>query len=170
MSDQPTPTPKKAMPNSGAPSPSASGSTASGPSPIFGFTVMLGLAAIVFVVMQLPFAEDPGTMKRLGTACIALLIGLMIYSAARAMIESILKALVEIVAASVFLLDALAILLVLYWKEPITQWGIDMGMKESSAFWTIAVGIAALLFIANAIVFLLLHPLSRVVGTEIVIR
>lgn len=172
MSDQPTskPTPRP-TPKSPAPAkPQSPAPATTNSSPVFGVTIALGLALIVYVVMQLPYGEDPGTLKRLGTACVATFVGLMIYSAARAMIESILKALVEIVAASVFVIDALIVLLVVYWKDALTEWGVGMGMAEPSAFAIIAVSIAAAMFIINALIFLLLHPLSRVVGTEIVIR
>jgi len=135
--------------------------------PAFAIAVVLGLIGFFYVVAKLPFEGDPGFVKRLGTGCVALLAGLMIYSGARALVESVLKAAIEVLAVVVFLLNALAAAMVIVWKRPITAWAVDAGFSEEHAFWQAVLLLAGGVFLVDALIFLLLYPLSRVVGTHL---
>lgn len=171
MSDQSKP--PSSVPLSPAPKPKPSAQpvpTPSKSSPVFGLALLIGIVALGIVAFKLPFEGDPSTVKRIGITCISLFIGLLIYSMARGLIEAVLKAVVEVIAAAMFLLDALAVTLVILWRQPITDWAVRNDFGDDNAFWVLAVFMAIVLFIINAVVFLLLHPLSKVVGTEIEIR
>lgn len=164
MSEPKTPTTPPRPHRSAAPGPAPSEPKRT---PAFPIAIVLGLIGFVWVIMQLPFEGDPGTMNRLGKACVALLVGMLIYGGARGLVESVLKAAVEVLAVLLFLLNALGVALVILWRPQLTAWAIDAGFGEEHAFWQAALLLGGTAFLLDALVFLLLYPLSRIVGTRL---
>ncbi len=135
--------------------------------PVFAIAMVIGLIAFGYLMLKLPFEGDPKPSHRLGTGCIALFAAMIVYGGARTTVESVLKGLVEIVAVGLFLLNALAAALVWLWKQPLTDWAVAMDFGEEHAFAKVTLLIAAGAFVFDAVVFLLLYPLSRIVGTKL---
>lgn len=138
--------------------------------PAFGIAIVVGLLVFGYAMLHLPFEGDPKTEHRLGTGCIALLVGMLIYGGARSTVESVLKALVEVIAVGLFLLNGLAAALVWMWKQPLTDFAIEIGFSEKQTFGQVVIVLAIAAFVVNAVVFVLLHPLSRIVGTKLEIE
>jgi|GEM_PF-3327007 len=150
----------------------ASSAEAAAPStsPVFPIALASGVLGLLYLVQRMPLEGDPGFWERVGLTCVVLFAAMVVYSAARTLIETVLKAMVELMAVGIFLLDALTGLLVVSYRPELEALAVDLGLGEEEAFLKMVVPIALVVFVLNAAAFLLLYPLSRIVGTHLEIK
>jgi hypothetical protein len=136
--------------------------------PVYGIALFLAACAFVVLVLNLPFEGNPKVLPRLliGAACA--FSTALVFGAALGFVKFALKALVEVAAALLLLLNATIVALLWLSFPSLTAWlvEIDVSSRDDAAW--VAAGMAAVgLFLLDAVALFFLYPMAQSARTSL---
>ena len=137
-------------------------------SPVSGIALAVaGLFYLVFMA-KVSLPQEPGLFIRILLGLGGLAIGGGIYTAALNSVQTLLKAIVEILGAALLLTNALMCVLVYTHHEALILALKEAGLaSEKHDIIPLILIMGGCLFLADALFFILLYPLAQIAGTSV---
>lgn len=135
--------------------------------PAFGISIFASLVLYIALVSKLPLPGDPAFWPRLGIGFASAFCGLIVYHCALAFVTAVLKAIAEIAAVVLMLINVSVGVILCTFPHEIQQMLSQSGVEKDEQFFAAVLTVAIALFILDVFAFLVLYPLARTAGTSL---